>query len=236
MMDGLDSPSAAFGRPGPGPARTTAAEIELRGIGRALRRGILVGDREFDAVFPTAIRCVSQVHWTPVAVAVRATRLLVTRPGATILDIGAGVGKFCIVAAATAGVHVLGIEQRGNLVDIARVAASKVGVEVDFAHGTLEHTDASTVDGVYLFNPFAENLCSPRDRLDANVELGLDRFWRDVATTERFLHAARPGTRVVTYCGFGGSMPENYVLAHREQRSSILELWIKGEDRVAFAR
>lgn len=218
--------TAALIRRVPGAPRVTA-EANLRGVGRALRSGILVSDREFDAVFPLAVRCVSRVHWTPVAVAVRATRLLVTRPGATIVDIGAGVGKFCMVAAATAGARVLGIEHRGNLVDIARGAASKLGVEVDFAHGTLEHADASAIDGVYLFNPFAENLCSPRDRLDANVELGLDRFWRDVATTERFLHAARPGTRVVTYCGFGGSMPEDYVLAHREQRSSVLELWIK---------
>ena len=196
-------------------------------IARALRSGAIVGDREFDEVFPPAVRRASRVHWTPVDVAVRAARLLVNQAGATILDIGAGAGKFGIVAAATVGARVRGIEQRGNLVDVARAAASKVGVDVDFVHGTLESQDASAVDGVYLFNPFAENLSSPRDRLDETVELSLERFWRDVGTTQCFLRAARAGTRVVTFCGFGGSMPEDYVLAHRERHTSTLELWIK---------
>lgn len=204
-------------------------------IAAALRSGARVLDREFDDVFPLEVRGVSRVHWTPVEVAVRAARLLVSRAGATILDVGAGVGKFCIVAAATVGARVRGVEHRRRLVGIARKAASRVGVDVDFAHGTLEDENASEVDGVYLFNPFAENLSSPRDRLDHTVELSLERFWRDVATTERFLRAARPGTRVVTYCGFGGSMPEDYVLAHREQHSSTLELWIKRDGLVSSA-
>ncbi|CAN5891217.1 hypothetical protein BH11MYX2_BH11MYX2_22400 [soil metagenome] len=135
------------------------------------------------------------MHWTPVEVAIRAARLLGSRPGANILDIGAGAGKFCIIAAATVGARVRGVEHRRQLVDVARTAASKVGVHVDFVHGTLEHEDASEVDGVYLFNPFAENISSPRDCLDLTVELSLDRFWRDVATTERFLRGARSGTR-----------------------------------------
>lgn len=204
-------------------------------IARILQSGAPLLDREFDDLFPLAVRRVSRVHWTPVEVAMRAARLLGNRAGANILDVGAGAGKFCIVAAATVGARVRGVEHRRHLVDIARTAASKVGVDVDFVHGTLEDEDASEVDGVYLFNPFAENISSPRDRLDKTVELSLDRFWRDVATTERFLRAARPGTRVVTYCGFGGSMPEDYVLAHREQHSSTLELWIK-RDRLASAR
>ena len=207
----------------------TSAAKDYGRIARALRSGALVLDRDFDDVFPYEVRRVSRVFWTPVAVAMRAARLLAPQPGARILDVGAGVGKFCIVAAATVGAHVRGVEHRGHFVDIARGAASKVGVDVDFVHGTLEDEDASAVDGVYLFNPFAENLSSPRDHLDKTVELSLSRFWRDVGTTECFLRAARAGTRVVTYCGFGGTMPEDYVLALRERRSSNLELWIKSD-------
>ena len=204
-------------------------------IGHILRSGAPLLDREFDDVFPLVVRRVSRMHWTPVEVAIRAAQLLGSRPGANILDIGAGAGKFCIVAAATVGARVRGVEHRRQLVDVARAAASRVGVDVDFVHGTLENEDASEVDGVYLFNPFAENISCPHDCLDRTVELSLDRFWRDVATTERFLRRARSGMRVVTYCGFGGSMPEDYVLAHREQHSATLELWIK-RDRVSSAR
>jgi SAM-dependent methyltransferase len=182
----------------------------------------------FDEIYPPSVRRASSIHWTPVDVAMRATKLLAVEPGATILDVGSGVGKFCIVAAAlVAGLKVRGVEHRAHFIDIAREAATKVGVEVDFNHGTLDAQDPSTVDGIYLFNPFAENLSAVDDRLDDTVELSEDRYWKDVEVTERFLRAARTGTRVVTYCGWGGSMPPEYELARRETRSGNIELWIK---------
>jgi SAM-dependent methyltransferase len=198
-----------------------------RPVARALRTGERVADRELDDVFPLEARRASKVHWTPVAVAAHAARLLVDRPGMTILDVGSGVGKFCLVAAATVRARIRGIEQRAHLVEIARAAALKLEVKVDFIHGTLDSQDPAAVDGVYLFNPFAENLSPMRDRIDNSVELNPQRFRRDVEATERFLRGARTGTRVVTYCGFGGAMPEEYVLEHREWHGSNLELWTK---------
>jgi SAM-dependent methyltransferase len=198
-----------------------------RPVARALSSGQRVADRDLDEVFPLDARRSSKVHWTPVAVAAHAARLLVDKPGMTVLDVGAGVGKFCLVAAATVRARIRGIEQRAHLVEIARDAAVKLGVVVDFVHGTLDSQDAKTVDGIYLFNPFAENLSPMRDRIDNSVELNPERFRRDVDAAERFLAAARPGTRVVTYCGFGGVMPDAYVLQLREWHGSNLELWVK---------
>jgi len=211
-----------------------AASPSLRGlsanarpVARALRTGQRVIDRDLDEVFPLDARRASKVHWTPVAVAAHAARLLADRPGTTILDIGAGVGKFCLVAAATVRARIRGIEQRAHLVEIARSAAAKLEVDVEFIHGTLDSQDPRNVDGIYLFNPFAENLSPMRDRIDNSVELTPERFRRDVEATERFLRGARRGTRVVTYCGFGGTMPDDYVLELREWHGSHLELWIK---------
>ena len=141
----------------------------------ALRRGELVYDRVFDDVFPLALRRASRVHWTPVEVAVRAAKLLADGvPEPVILDVGAGIGKFCAIAAATVSAKVKGVEHR-------------------------EHF----------------------------VELGREIFWRDVAAAERFLHGARDGTRVVTYCGWGGTMPKGYELVLRERCAGLLELWRK---------
>ncbi len=207
--------------------RGHSAWRNARPVARALRSGERVIDRELDEVFPLEARRASKIHYTPVAVAAHAARLLADRPGATILDIGSGVGKFCLVAAATVRARIRGVEQRAHLVEIARGAAAKLDVAVEFVHGTIESQDPRSVDGVYLFNPFAENLSPARDRIDDSVELSAERFRRDVAATERFLAAARPGTRVVTYCGFGGAMPDTYALEHREWHGSNLELWIK---------
>lgn len=190
-----------------------------------MRRGALVDDRAFDVVYPPSLRRLSSMHWTPVEAALRAAKLLAPRPDARVLDVGSGVGKFCIVAAASVRAEVVGIEHRARLVDVARRSAASFDVDVTFVRGTIEDCDPGEIDGVYLFNPFAENLCSADDRIDETVELSESRFVRDVAAVSRFLRATRPGTRVVTYCGFGGQMPEGYALLERRHMS--LELWEK---------
>jgi len=200
----------------------------FRDVAAALRRGELVYDRVFDDVFPFAIRRASSVHWTPVEVAVRGAQLLtqgVTNP--VLLDVGAGVGKFCTIAAASARATVHGVEHRKHFVEIARQAAEKLGVEVEFTHGTIVDHVLSEVTGVYLFNPFAENLASRADHLDDSVELSEDAYWRSVCAVERFLDRANEGTRVVTYCGWGGAMPASYELVLRERRAGTIELWKK---------
>jgi SAM-dependent methyltransferase len=213
-------------RPSPRPP-PRGLSAEARPVARALRTGQRVIDRDLDEVFPLDARRSSKVHWTPVAVAAQAARLLADRPGVTILDVGSGVGKFCLVAAATVRARIRGIEQRAHLVDIARCAAAKLEVNVEFIHGTIASQDPRQVDGIYLFNPFAENLSPTRDRIDNSVELSPERFRRDVDATEQFLRGARVGTRVVTYCGFGGTMPDDYVMELREWHGSNLELWVK---------
>jgi SAM-dependent methyltransferase len=200
-------------------------------IARALRSGALVDDRVFDEVFPTAARARSSVYWTPVEVAVRAANLLADRAGATILDVGSGVGKFCIIAAAAVNANVRGIEHRPHFVDIAREAAAKIGVSPTFDGGSIEDQDAAAIDGFYFFNPFAENLCERTDRLDATVETSAERFSSDVDAAEHLLSRARVGARVVTYCGFGGNMPDGFVRVTRGRcGGGWLELWVKHEE------
>lgn len=195
----------------------------------SLRRGELVYDRLFDEVFPWQVRRASAVHWTPVEVAVRATELLtegVAFP--SILDLGSGIGKFCLVASLVrVRARVRGIEQRRHLVEVARDAARTLGVPSDFVHGSIADHDPGGFDGFYLFNPFGENLAAREDHLDETVELGADVYWRDVAATECFLSRARPGARVVTYCGWGGKLPADFDLVHRERRAGVLEVWQK---------
>jgi SAM-dependent methyltransferase len=192
----------------------------------ALRDGELVFDRVFDDLFPPAIRRASSVHWTPVEIAVRAARLLTEGVAApVVLDVGAGVGKFCAIAAATAKGTIRGVEHRAHFVEIAREVSSRLGVEATFEHGSIEAADLDGVTGLYLFNPFAENLAPADDHLDETVQLGEDSFWRDVAAVERYLERAPVGTRVVTYCGWGGAVPNDYDLVLREGRAGTLELW-----------
>jgi predicted RNA methylase len=196
-------------------------------IREALRTGRLVDDRAFDSVYPEDIRRLSPTHWTPIHAALRAANLLAWKPRARVLDIGSGVGKFCIVAAAATHSEVLGVEHRPHLVEIAERATAQLGLDVRYTCGTLGDCNPTELDGIYLFNPFAENVCPPEDRIDDSVVLSAVQAARHVVQAEEFLHDARVGVRVVTYHGFGGELPPGYVCLTRERCSGLLELWVK---------
>lgn len=213
------------------PLRAKASRSLFVVLRDALQGGSLVEDRLFDRVYPTNIRRLSPLHWTPVKAAMRAAKLLAHRPGARLLDIGSGVGKFCIVAAATVRARVAGVEQRGHLVEISERAAVRFDIDVTFTRGTIASCDPAQVDGIYLFNPFAENLCPPEDQIDETVELSMLRFAREIEATRKFLRAASIGTHVVTYCGFGGEMPAGYERVLQERCGGMLELWVKTSER-----
>ena len=190
----------------------------------------IASDAEFDQLYPPYVQSVSKLFWTPVAVARRAAKLLVTSTSTCVLDIGSGSGKFCIVGAATTGATFIGVERRKHLVTVAKDAAARAGVErAHFIHGTFDMMDPLQFDALYFFNPFEENMWT-ENFLDRTVDLSYERFIADVRRAEQFLGRASVGTRVVTYHGFRGEMPSTYRLIERERcHTSHLELWIKTE-------
>ena len=190
-------------------------------------------DALFDAVYPPAIRLVSRRFWTPVTVARRAAELLRAAGARRVLDVGAGVGKFVLAAASVAPeVDFVGIEQRAYLVEIARSARRRLGIanaHFHVAEATAMSWDA--FDGLYFFNPLAENLFDEGDWLDDRVELTKQRFAREVLRVESALRKAPLGTAVVTYHGSSGRIPGCYDLRASEPAGSDrLRLWTKGRE------
>ncbi len=195
----------------------------------AIRRGLPAADEDFDQLFAPAFQRVSRRFWTPVAVATAAARMLVTRRTTRVLDVGAGVGKLCLVGALSTAASFTGVERRGALVDVARGVAERLGLRgATFLHGEIEAIDWGAYDALYLFNPFEENLYQPTEQLDQSVPLSDERFERDIAVVEQALAAARIGTRVVTYHGFGGRIPSGYRLVEEATAGSDrLRLWVR---------
>ena len=162
-------------------------------------------------MLPAAARAASLIFWTPFAVAARAARFLVRQPRTRVLDVGSGVGKFCIVGAGSTDGHFVGIEHREHLVRIAKRVATRAGVDrTEFVHGPIDFVERAAFDAFYLYNPFEENLCTVDERLDDTVSMSEARFAADVERVRTLLLAARVGTRIVTYNGFGGTMPAGY--------------------------
>jgi predicted RNA methylase len=187
-----------------------------------------VQDRVFDSVYPPDIRRVSAQFWTPVDVALTAALWLEASGCQQVLDVGAGAGKFCIVASLVLARTITGVEQRSHLVEIGRAAAAVYKASVDYIHGTIETIDAIRYDAFYFFNPFGENLYDPDEQLDKQVELSALRFVHDLSIVEHWLDKAPANTHLISYHGFGSLAPDSFRLVREVRKGDgHLQLWQK---------
>lgn len=194
------------------------------------RRADLADDAAFDDLLPIGLRLKSSVHFTPIDVARHAARLLAPRPGMSVLDVGAGVGKFCLAAALTLPrVSFVGAEWRPHLVSFARrIAGEMRQSNARFVAVDALDLDWSHYDAFYFYNPFAEQLFDAELALDRTIDLDAIHFVKYVTAVRHRLAHARLGTRVVTYHGYGAPIPPGYELTCADAiGTDRVELWIK---------
>lgn len=203
-------------------------------IASRLRAGQLIADDDFDAWLPAPLRQPSRRYWTHVGVAVRVASWLRSRGVCSVLDVGSGAGKFCVVGALSTGLSFTGVEQRGHLFDAARSLAARFGVSdrARFVHGDFDTVDCQRFDALYFYNPFGENVAPRASQLDETVELGRARFNRDIATAQAVLSRMPVGAYLVTYNGYGGRVPDNFDLLQAKVAGlSLLRLWRKTREQ-----
>ena len=190
---------------------------------------ISLSDAEFDRFYDQRIRDLSQQHWTPVRVAVRAAKLLTLAGATRILDVGSGVGKFCIIGALSTDASYVGIERRRDLVEIAQRTAVRHGAHrVTFVHTDADVFSFEGFSGVYLYNPFYEQISGLINQIDGTTERSPSVHSHFVRGTTEKLEALAPPAVVVIYGGFGGNMPSSYRFVGDESVGlDQLELWIK---------
>ncbi|HVY29866.1 MAG TPA: hypothetical protein VHB79_25075 [Polyangiaceae bacterium] len=187
-------------------------------------------DTVFDRFLPFDYRFVSRSFWSPLEVVARAARWLDQLHIGTVVDIGSGVGKFCIGGALASRSSFIGIEQRRPLVNLSRSIARtlELGPRVRFIEGVFGEVTVPAAECYYFFNPFGESLFRPEDRLDEETEVSQARSLRDVYLAEQLIAAAPVGTYVMTYNGFGGTFSDEYELLRSDKDlPCALSLWRK---------
>ena len=216
------------GTPGdPGDVREAARRLAV-----ALRDGRCPPDAAFDRFLPAPLRDLSPQHWTPLIVAKRASEWLESQGIRRVVDIGAGVGKFCVAGALLSRCSFIGLEQRPSRIASARTLARLFGVDdrVSFVCGALGQAPTPVGDAYYFFNPF-DDAGGEIDDGETNVRVRIDPHEPAVTTAETLLHRAARGTYVLTYNGFGGRVPKSYRLVCIDLAfTGGLRLWRKEHD------
>ena len=193
-----------------------------------LKLGLEVTDAEFDEMYPMDISPLSKRHFSPVAVAKMAAAYLADTPNSKILDIGSGVGKFCIIGAAcTEGVFT-GVEQRENLYDLSVSLAEQYNLpNVNFIHGNILSINFKDYNAFYFFNAFFENILV-EDSIDKEVELDKELFFLYSLYLRRQLSKLPIGTKLATYYACSEEVPPCYTVVSTQMEGRF-KLWEKTE-------
>jgi hypothetical protein len=184
---------------------------------RALRVALLVrvkglADAHFDRYLTANLRAISAQSWSPLEVAARASQWFTELRIKNVVDIGSGVGKFCIAAALGSRCRFVGVERHSYLVEVASNLSRLFSVEhqVEFISGVFGEMPLPKAECYYLFNPFGDNLFDLGDGLHEDPDASQARYLREVEQTELLLRALPAGAYVLTYNGFGGTLPDDF--------------------------
>lgn len=183
-------------------------------------------DAEFDWLYPEHFQLMSQKQWTPLHIAKRAAEYLNVK-GAKILDIGSGIGKFCLTAAHHyPDSHFFGVEQRHELVHYARIAKKYLGQDnASFIHANFTQINFSEFDHFYFYNSFYENI-DPQNAIDDTIETSYSLYDYYSQYLFTVLKDKPAGTRVVTYQSLGEVLPDDFKQVDQSY-FNLLRLWIK---------
>jgi hypothetical protein len=184
-------------------------------------------DDAFDEHFSPRIKKLSQLHWTPLAVAQKAAEFLAPHPGCRVIDIGSGAGKFCIAAAhycPESEFH--GIEQREHLHLTALRSKALSGLEnVQLMHGDFTQLSLNPYTGIYFFNSFAENLYT-YGRIDNTIQHSASLYNYYANYLYKVLQEKPGGTRLASYHVSENEIPICYELIATDFKDN-LKLWIR---------
>ncbi|MBC7743222.1 MAG: hypothetical protein H7061_13570 [Bdellovibrionaceae bacterium] len=110
--------------------------------------------------------------------------------------------------------NIYGIEQRADQFKVAEKIRSVNNLKnVHFIHGNMLNLDWSDYDIYYLYNPFQEHISDfGYIKIDSQIELNQKYYIQYTSRVYNQLCLANPGKKLVTFYGYGGSIPSNWQL------------------------
>lgn len=193
-----------------------------------------IDDAAFENALKKSVQGHSYIHWTPIEVIKAAVDWLGTgnstsdgKPSANrILDIGSGVGKFCLIGAMNSKAHFTGVETRKNLVDEAVNMKKQLQLKnVDFIHSDVKEIDFSNFTSFYFYNPFCE-LMALSGTIDDQIKFDEEAYYIYQDFVADQLKRTPKGTKLVKYCSPDLDISMDFDLKDM-YFEGLLQLWEK---------
>jgi SAM-dependent methyltransferase len=183
-------------------------------------------DAAFDWMYPEHFQLLSLKHWTPLAVA-RKAAVFLAEPGARVLDIGSGIGKFCLAAGYEfPETYFYGVEQRHELIYHAEEAKAYTQLpNVHFIYANMTQVNFKEFDHFYFYNSFYENI-DPSGQIDDTIEISESLYTYYTQYLFKALDEKPPGTRLVTFHISGEEVPSGFKLVDIAN-DGLMKMWIK---------
>jgi SAM-dependent methyltransferase len=194
---------------------------------KILTKNWFSSDDQLNEIYPVSIQSKAERHWTPLNVARKASSFLAAENNVRILDIGSGVGKFCLTAAFyKPKAFFYGVEQRKGLINYAETAKKELCLSnVSFIHGNFTALDFNNYDHFYFFNAFYENLAGT-DKIDDSIDYSGELYNYYNRYLYKLLEQKPAGTRLATYHSLEDEVPKGYHIVGSEM-DNLLKFWIK---------
>ena len=184
-------------------------------------------DGLFNRLYPSSVQAMAPWHWTPLNVAGKVADFLAAENNVRILDIGSGVGKFCLSAAFyKPKSFYYGIEPRENLISHAETAREIFHFQnVFFIHGNITLLDFKNFDHFYFYNAFYENLIGT-DKIDGSIYHSGELYNYYNSYLYKQLEQKPAGTRLATFHSMEDEVPPSYHIVGTSF-GDLLKFWIK---------
>lgn len=184
-------------------------------------------DEQFNQLYPLSMQALARRHWTPLGVARKVAGFLAAENNVRILDIGSGIGKFCLSAAYyKPKAFYYGVEQRKSLIRQSEAARELLHIlNVSFIHGNFTQLDFKNFDHFYFYNAFYENLAGT-DKIDNSIDYSVELYNYYNHYLFKQLEQKPGGTRLATFYSLEDEIPQSYHLVGSEF-NNMLKFWIK---------
>ena len=195
-----------------------------------IRSGKDIEEVEFDQVFPQYYQFQSTIHWSSISVARQISNWIKPLNRKSVVDIGCGVGKLCLLLRILTNYEIFGIEQRPNLVEIAnKIIRVNDFKDISITQMNMLDLNWDLHDIYYLYNPFQEHIANEDVCLiEKDIEFDTKNYAHYTSEVFRQLTWAKPGKVLITFHGYGGSVSSEWrMVASRHIESGDLTMWIK---------